>query len=221
MVQLHSLAPSTCLSWTCGWLRLPMPKRTALLLANGAYTLLGESLWQVIESLNINMVSQSHFSGTHFHYHPFTFHVAIMFWGWHLGICLCSVICVSSRRQGVTGVTWNWGSGRLYHDLSPCRPPWQRSWRPRFSMFLSSPGSSHFKICMRNTNSTNLKKHTYDVSNSVTFRDEMKRFFVDIAGDGLQSPVGRWPELARDEGIEICVEKAAVDFYQNLVAVDS
>ena len=42
------------------------------------------------------------------------------------------------------------------------------------------------------------------------------------AGDGLQSPVGRWPELARDEGIEICVEKA-VDFYQNVVisAVDS
>ena len=118
MVQLHSLALSTCLSWTCGWLRLPMPKRTALLLANGAYTLLGGSLWQVIES-------QSHFSGTHFHKN-FQCRNNVLRMAFFFAVCdLCIVMA------------WNWGSGHLYHDLSPCRPPWQRSWRPRFSMFIA------------------------------------------------------------------------------------
>ena len=114
---------------------------------------------------------------------PFTFHVAItMFWGWHLGICLCTLWIVYRQGvTGVTGVTWNWGSGRLYHDLSPCRPPWQRSWRPRFSMFLSSPGS-RFKICMRNRN----------------WKSQMFQIFIfhlfpcqKPSGDGVQS-ICRW-----------------------------
>ena len=99
MVQLHSLAPSTCLSWTCGWLRLPMPKRTALLLANGAYTLLGESLWQVNESLNINMVSQSHFSGTHFHYLPCRNNVLSFEDGIWAFVCAVCDLCIVKASQ--------------------------------------------------------------------------------------------------------------------------
>ena len=63
-------------------------------------------------------------------------------------------------------VTWNWGSGHLYHGLSLCRPPWQRSWRPRFSVFLSSPTGSSYSMLQGD-----IKLSSFRV-------DEMKRFVL-------------------------------------------